>query len=73
MDADQHLIDKLGGPTRVAELLDMAGEPGVVQRISNWKRRGIPAKVLLKHGEVLRQAEAAADATAESPHSGEAA
>lgn len=71
MDTDQHLIDKLGGPTRVAELLDMAGEPGVVQRISNWKRRGIPAKVLLEHGDVLRQAEAAADATPQPAHSGE--
>lgn len=53
----KHLIDQLGGPTRVAELLGIKGSPGAVQRISNWRKRGVPAKVLLTHPEVFNVAE----------------
>lgn len=49
---DAELIDDLGGPSRVAELLGLT-ERGAVQRISNWKRRGIPSRVLLEHSGVL--------------------
>jgi hypothetical protein len=42
-------IDQLGGPTKVAERLGIAAESGSVQRVSNWKKRGIPAAVKLKH------------------------
>ena len=38
------LIESLGGPATVAALLGYAA-PGAVQRVSNWKRRGIPAAV----------------------------
>lgn len=48
------LIDRLGGPTKVAELLGILSEPGAVQRVSNWKRRGIPPRVLLDHIDVFR-------------------
>lgn len=56
MNTDTQIIDSLGGPTKVAELLGILNEPGAVQRVSNWKRRGIPARVLLDHAEVFRNA-----------------
>ena len=46
MVADASLIDELGGPTKVARLLGYR-EPGGVQRVQNWKTRGIPARVKL--------------------------
>jgi hypothetical protein len=52
----QHLIDQLGGPTKVAKMLGW-NEPGAVQRVANWRTRGIPAQVLLDHGDVLRPPE----------------
>lgn len=41
---DRELIERLGGPTRVAELL---GWPkyGGAQRVQNWLSRGIPPAV----------------------------
>lgn len=47
------IIDLLGGPTRVAKLLGLSGKRGVVQRVSNWKKRGIPARVRLDHADVF--------------------
>lgn len=47
MFTDAQLIDRLGGPTAVAKRLGMW--PNGVARVSNWKRRGIPARVLLEH------------------------
>lgn len=41
---DADLIDKLGGPTAVARLLDFTGA-GAVARVCNWRTRGIPAQV----------------------------
>ena len=46
-------IDELGGPTKVAELMGILSEPGSIQRISNWKRRGIPPKVVLQYPELF--------------------
>jgi hypothetical protein len=46
--SDAQLIDRLGGPSRVAERLNLL-EKGAVQRVSNWKRRGIPARVRLEN------------------------
>lgn len=52
METDLHpdatLIDDLGGPTSVAELMGIREVRGAVQRVSNWKRRGIPPSVRLK-------------------------
>ena len=44
---DRELIERLGGPTRVAELL---GWPkyGGAQRVQNWLSRGIPPAVKVK-------------------------
>lgn len=38
---DWKLITALGGPVKVAELLDLEKDGGV-QRVQNWKSRGIP-------------------------------
>ena len=53
---DAELIESLGGPTAVARLLALTDE-GAVQRVSNWKRRGIPAKVRLEHRAVFERAQ----------------
>lgn len=66
---DAELIDSLGGPARVAELLNLE-KAGGVQRVHNWKARGIPARVRLERPDLfLRKAPApepapAADAKA---------
>lgn len=46
--SDRDLIDSLGGPTKVAALLGYS-----VQRVQNWKERGIPAQVRLDHPDVF--------------------
>ncbi len=46
---DKDLIDSLGGSTKVAELLGLKDKPGGVQRVNNWKTRGIPSDVRLAH------------------------
>jgi hypothetical protein len=52
MDADRELIKFLGGPTKVAALLNLK-QKGSVQRVQNWYLRGIPAKVKLQYPEVF--------------------
>ena len=46
---DGEFIDALGGPRRLCELLRYDPENGGLQRIYNWRTRGIPSKVLLEH------------------------
>lgn len=41
---DAELIDSLGGPAELAKLLGFK-KPGAVQRVHNWRSRGIPSKV----------------------------
>lgn len=48
MSEDKKLIERLGGPAKVAELLAYPKHGGV-QRVQNWMTRGIPAKVKLEH------------------------
>ena len=43
-ETDRLLIAKLGGPTKVAELLSLP-KYGGVQRVQNWTQRGIPSHV----------------------------
>lgn len=50
--SDSELIDQLGGPTRVAQLLAYT-KPGGVQRVQNWKARGIPARVKLSRPDLF--------------------
>lgn len=51
------LIDTAGGNAKFAELLGITGEPGHAQRVSNWRRRGIPADVILANLDVFRRLE----------------
>ncbi len=46
-------IDALGGAAEVARLLGFDPKKGGVQRVNNWKRRGIPLRVLLDHPELF--------------------
>ena len=48
IEADKALIQTLGGPARVAERLNTT-----VQVVSNWKKRGIPWQVKVKHPEMF--------------------
>lgn len=48
---DRELIDSLGGPVKVAEMLCF-GRFGA-QRVSNWKARGIPAAVKVQHPQIF--------------------
>lgn len=50
------LIDRLGGPAKLAKKLDLNGAHDV-QRVSNWKRRGIPEIWLLRRPDVFQAAE----------------
>ena len=42
---DALVIDALGGPAKVAELLNYDKAAGGVQRVHNWRTRGIPSHV----------------------------
>lgn len=44
IEKDAELINTLGGPPRVAELLGFEKHGGV-QRVQNWTVRGIPANI----------------------------
>lgn len=50
---DADLIDQLGGSAALAALLDYQGD-GRVQRVQNWKYRGIPDAVKLRLRYELR-------------------
>lgn len=58
------LINAAGGNKAFAELLGLDADPGYMQRVSNWRDRGIPARVILEHQLVIeslrRKAKAAA-------------
>lgn len=52
IDADRVLIESLGGPTRLAELLGFP-KTGGVQRVQNWKDRGIPATIKIAYPHIF--------------------
>jgi len=52
MSPDAKLIESLGGPAKVAELLGYEKEGGT-QRVHNWIERGIPPKVKIEHPEIF--------------------
>jgi hypothetical protein len=56
---DKELIETLGGPAKVAELLGYDKEGGA-QRVNNWLTRGIPARVKLDHPEIFLRERVAA-------------
>lgn len=55
MTDDRKLIEDLGGPSRVAELLDFPKRGGA-QRVQNWLTRGIPARVKVEHPDLFMPA-----------------
>ena len=52
MSSDRELIERLGGPTKVAELLNYPKHGGA-QRVQNWIIRGIPSRVRLEHPDIF--------------------
>lgn len=54
---DADLIDRLGGPSALARALNFGD--GGVQRVQNWKYRGIPEIERLRNPEIF--AETASD------------
>ena len=54
MHPHAQLIDRLGGSKAVAQALALT-TPGSLQRVSNWKRRGIPELLMLKRPEVFAE------------------
>lgn len=55
LHSDAALINALGGPSKLAKILGFPKGRGV-QRVQNWKYRGIPELVLLRHPKVFRAA-----------------
>lgn len=49
---DKTLIDSLGGPAKVAELLGYDKDGGI-QRVHNWTSRGIPAHVKVQRPDLF--------------------
>ena len=45
---DAELIDSHGGSTKLAQKMGLTGKWSI-QRVQNWKRRGIPAAIKLKY------------------------
>lgn len=58
MTADESLIKGLGGPAKVAELLGY-DKAGGVQRVHNWCKRGIPARIKVQHPDLFLRPAAA--------------
>lgn len=59
MSVDEALIKSLGGVTRVAEMLGY-DKAGGVQRVHNWCKRGIPARIKLQYPDLFLPAAPAA-------------
>lgn len=49
IESDKEIILKLGGSTKVAELLGFKDK----QRVQNWMKRGIPAKIKLQYPHIF--------------------
>ncbi len=49
IEADKEILLKLGGSTKVAELLGFKDK----QRVQNWMKRGIPAKIKLQSPHIF--------------------
>lgn len=72
MSDDAALIEHLGGPARVAELLGY-DKSGGVQRVHNWRARGIPPRVKLQFPEIFLRRPDDVVGPAPVPQAGEAA
>lgn len=63
---DAQLIDELGGVAKVCELLGYSKADGGLQRVSNWRRRGIPPAVKITRPDLFLRVEARAPEAAAS-------
>ena len=54
IEKDKAMIQELGGPAKVADLLNYDKKKGGVQRVYNWTSRGIPSKVKLENLDLFR-------------------
>ena len=65
IQTDAEIISKLGGPSKVAELLGIQ-KSGGAQRVQNWITRGIPSQMKVNRPDLFMPelAKAAAPATA---------
>lgn len=52
IEADRERIERLGGSAAVARRMGLTSS-GAVQRVNNWKTRGIPAEVKLEWPELF--------------------
>jgi hypothetical protein len=59
----QALIQAAGGNAAFAQLLGLESEPGIRQRVHNWKNRGIPPRVILDHQLVIESLRRKAQST----------
>jgi hypothetical protein len=57
MDANESaaLIERAGGTKAFAELLGINTGEGWLQRVSNWRTRGIPSAVILEHYDTIQK------------------
>lgn len=57
MDANESaaLIDRVGGPSAFGKLLGLDEGEGWVQRVSNWRTRGIPSAVIVEHYDTIQK------------------
>lgn len=55
MDATESaaIIEKAGGAAAFAKLIGISEERWAIQRVVNWKSRGIPPAVVLKHQQII--------------------
>lgn len=67
LENDKATIARLGGPTKVAELLHYDTKKGGVQRVQNWLTRGIPPQVKLDYPDLFQQAAVAAGEAMPAP------
>ena len=65
MSTDATLIKQLGGPAKVAELLNY-DKHGGTQRVHNWLTRGIPSKVKVDHPDIFLAEKLGAGETAKA-------
>ena len=70
MESDKSLIERLGGPAKVAERLGYDKRKGGVQRVQNWLSRGIPAAVKLQHPSIFLRKLKIREETAPAPLEG---
>lgn len=63
--ADIEIIERFGGPAKVARMLGYQ-KSGGTQRVFNWMRRGIPARVKLENPEIFLSPRPATHPTGES-------